>query len=99
MQEATIKAEFEGMTDQAFTFENAKNTFRRLIKEINSVLNKGDKQLLLDFVQLKANLSNYSIPHLDELPGIQWKIKNLKKLSENNPEKFKEQYEKLKAIL
>ncbi|MCQ2914017.1 MAG: hypothetical protein MJ247_02350 [Alphaproteobacteria bacterium] len=99
MQESTIKTEFDGMSDQAFTFDDAKATFYMLVKEINSSLNGNDKQLLLDFVQLKADLSASSIPNLDKLPGIKWKIKNLENLKETNPEKFKEQYKKLKVVL
>lgn len=98
MTENVFVNEFEGMSDQAFTFDDAKATFYRLIKEINSALTDDDKKLLLDFVQLKSNLSAFSIPNLDELPGIQWKIKNLEKLKDTNPEKFKEQYEKLKFL-
>lgn len=99
MQEETIKTEFDGMSEQTFTFEDAREIFHKLVKEINSVLVNEDKKLLLDFVQLKADLSRYSIPNLDKLPGIQWKIKNLEKLRNTNKEKFQEQYEKLKAIL
>ena len=99
MQEETIKTEFDGMSEQTFTFEDAREIFHKLVKEINSVLVDEDKKLLLDFVQLKADLSRYSIPNLDKLPGIQWKIKNLEKLRDTNKEKFQEQYEKLKAIL
>jgi hypothetical protein len=34
---------------------------------------------------------------LEKLPAIKWKLKNLEKLQENNPIKFKEQYDKLIA--
>lgn len=99
MQEETIKTEFDGMSEQTFAFEDAKKIFHKLVKEINSVLKDEDKKLLLDFVQLKADLSGSPIPNLDKLPGIQWKIKNLEKLRDTNIEKFQEQYDKLKVIL
>lgn len=91
--------EFLGMTEVSFGFDDAKSAFATLVKEINNQLTPNDKQLLLDFVQLKADLSTSSIPHLDNLPGIKWKIKNLENLRDTNAEKFQEQYEKLKAIL
>lgn len=99
MQETTLKAEFEGMTENVFTFEEAKAVFNRLVNEIKLALSEDDKQLLLDFVQLRADLSKSIIPNLDKLPGIQWKIKNLENLRDTNMKKFQEQYEKLKAIL
>ena len=53
------------------------------------------KQLLLDFVSLKANLKDFGINNLENLPAVKWKLKNLEKLQESNPVKFKEQYDKL----
>lgn len=99
MRESAIKNEFEGMCNMEFTFADAEHIFNKLVQAINFVLTKEDKNLLLDFVQLKADLSVSSIPNLNVLPGIQWKIKNLKTLRKVNPKKFEEQYTKLKDIL
>ena len=99
MKEFILNKEFEGMTETVFTFENAKEVFDSLVKEIKFALTDQDKRLLLDFVQLKADLINSGIPNLDKFPSIQWKIMNLKQLQNQNPKKFKDQYEKLKIIL
>ncbi|MEG2725321.1 MAG: nucleotidyl transferase AbiEii/AbiGii toxin family protein [Kiritimatiellia bacterium] len=99
MTEALFETEFMGMSDTVVTFEALEQTFFDLVKNINRSLSDEDRQLLLDFVQLKAELSTYPIPHLEQLPGIKWKKMNLEKLRANNPIKFKEQYEKLRAVL
>ena len=99
MKEDIFDKEFVGMTEDVFTFEKAEKTFFILVKKIHEILSKDDKKLLLDFVQLRADLSTASIPNLNELPGIKWKIKNLENLRDKNLKKFNEQYEKLKLIL
>lgn len=90
-----FEKEFVGMSDENFSFDNAKQTFLTLVEEIHKALTNKDKMLLLDFVQLKANLQEADIPNLDKLPGIKWKLKNLENLRSQNPEKFQEQYDKL----
>lgn len=99
MDEDIFDKEFAGMTDEIFTFDEAKRTFLKLVENIHTILTDEDKRFLLDFVQLKANLQAADISNLDKLPGIKWKLKNLKNLQNQNPEKFQEQYDKLKISL
>ncbi|MBS5835001.1 MAG: nucleotidyl transferase AbiEii/AbiGii toxin family protein [Acetobacter sp.] len=96
MDEDIFDKEFAGMTDEIFTFDEAKRTFLKLVENIHTILTEEDKRFLLDFVQLKANLQAADISNLDKLPGIKWKLKNLENLQNQNPEKFQEQYDKLK---
>lgn len=99
MDEDIFDKEFAGMTDESFTFDEAKRTFLKLVENIHTILTDEDKRFLLDFVQLKANLQAADISNLDKLPGIKWKLKNLENLQNQNPEKFQEQYDKLKISL
>lgn len=99
MDEDIFDKEFAGMTDEIFTFDEAKRTFLKLVENIHTILTEEDKRFLLDFVQLKANLQAADISNLDKLPGIKWKLKNLENLKNQNPEKFQEQYDKLKISL
>ena len=39
------------------------------------------------------------IPNFDKLPAIRWKIQNLEKLKNINPEKFEKEHQELKKIL
>ena len=99
IKEDIFNNEFIGMTDENFTYEEAKRTFNDLVQTINNALTDDDKKLLVDFVELKADLAKSSIPNLDKLPGIKWKMQNLIGLQKTNPQKFYEQSAKLKDSL
>lgn len=93
-QNEIFEKQFIGMTNKIFTYEQHTETLKCLIKLIKIAI-VPYKQLLLDFVSLKANLKNFGINNLENLPAVKWKLKNLEKLQESNPVKFKEQYDKL----
>jgi len=97
-QSEVLKKEFEGMTDAPFTYVDHRAAFERLLSFLRSGV-APYKQLLLDFVSLKAELSKAPIPNLDRLPAIGWKQENLRRLHSENPRKFEEQYEKLYDLL
>lgn len=97
-QTEVLKKEFEGMTDAPFTYADHLAAFETLLKFLRSGV-APYRQLLLDFVSLKADLSRASIPNLDRLPAIGWKQENLRRLQSENPKKFEEQYEKLYDLL
>ena len=99
IKEDVFNNEFLGMSDENFTFKEAKRTFNDLVRAINQTLTDEDKKLLVNFVELKANLTSSSIPNLDKLPGIKWKIQNLTALQAQNPQKFIEQSVRLKEVL
>jgi len=93
-QNEIFEKQFIGMTNKIFTYEQHTETLKCLINLIKIVI-VPYKQLLLDFVSLKANLRDFEIENLENLPAVKWKLKNLEKLQESNPVKFKEQYDKL----
>jgi len=86
------------MTDSPFTYADHRAAFEKLLSFLRSGV-ASYRQLLLDFVSLKADLSRVSIPNLDRLPAIGWKQENLRRLQSKNPRKFEEQYEKLYELL
>ncbi len=86
------------MSDEPFSFEDAQSTLTSLIKNIQSKLTEEDKNFLLDFVRLQNDFNIGDYKQLEKLPGIQWKLKNLKLLSVQNPEKFKEQFTQLQIL-
>lgn len=93
-QNEIFEKQFIGMTNKIFTYEQHTETIKCLINLIKIAI-VPYKQLLLDFVSLKANLRDFEIENLENLPAVKWKLKNLEKLQESNPVKFKEQYDKL----
>jgi len=97
-QSEVLEKEFKGMTDSPFTYADHRAAFEKLLSFLRSGV-ASYRQLLLDFVSLKADLSRVSIPNLDRLPAIGWKQENLRRLQSKNPRKFEEQYEKLYELL
>lgn len=92
-------SEFQGMTDVEFSYEQHVETLKCLINLVQEKLKSNYKNLLLDFVSLNADFEGFNIPNIEKLPAIKWKIQNLEKLREINPDKFRQEYDNLKKIL
>ena len=97
--EDIFNQQFTGMSDTPFSYQEHKDTFARLQKELLGSLTNDDKQHLLDFVSLQGQPEEFDIPHLAELPAIIWKHKNLETLRMSNPAKFAEQRKLLETLL
>ena len=98
-QREIFAQQFDGMSDEPFSYDEHCATFERLRGEILSMLTDEDRRHLLDFVSLAGDPSDFGIPHLAELPAIVWKRSNLEKLRATNPAKFAEQSDALKRLL
>lgn len=84
------------MTDEAFTYEEYENIRRKFVGIINDNLNDKDKEFLLS---VKNATPDWSIYDFQRFPSINWKLKNIQKLKDKNPDKHKEQYEALRKKL
>ena len=91
--------QFRGMTFASFSYKDFEITRQRLIDELNKSFEDDDKEFLLRFKAGNPKWSLIPEPLLKELPAVQWKLKNLKKLIKSNPEKHQRQYEALKKKL
>ncbi len=98
LSETIFEQEFAGMSDEAFTYAEAQETFYKLQETIHRLLSLADKQFLLDFVRLQADFSLPKYCALKTLPGVQWKLLNLQKLKEQNRGKFEQQFSSLHAV-
>lgn len=98
-RESIYLSEFQGMTDIEFSYEQHVETLKYLINLVQEKLKSNYKNLLLDFVSLNADFESFNIPNIEKLPAIKWKIQNLEKLHEINPDKFRLEYDNLKKIL
>lgn len=94
-----FEQEFQGMSDENFTLEDCNNTFDTLVYKVKSALTPEDKQFLIDFFSLDEAWKNTTIPNVDRLSGVRWKIENLIRLQQSNPEKFVNQINLLKQVL
>ena len=95
-QRSAHENQFAGMTDDVFTYEDFEATRERLVQVVNQSLTQKDKEFLLSVKDVNPDWSIYDF---QRFPSINWKLQNLQKLKKNNPEKHKEQLEKLKEKL
>ncbi|MGH2624283.1 MAG: nucleotidyl transferase AbiEii/AbiGii toxin family protein [Sphingobacterium sp.] len=95
-QSKAFEQQFEGMTSEAYTYEDYEAIRLNLIKIINDNLTGIDKQLLLNFKNISSEWNDHPF---SQFPGVKWKQLNLKKLKVQNPEKHQQLVIKLKEVL
>ncbi len=95
---AVMKNEFSGMSDIPFSYEEYVETLQQLKSDLLKLL-EPHYDFLLDFVQLKADYSKSPFSQAENLPAIQWKIKNLEILKEKNFKKFELQHKALEKLV
>ncbi|MGO8701567.1 MAG: nucleotidyl transferase AbiEii/AbiGii toxin family protein [Limisphaerales bacterium] len=72
--------QFEGMTLDPLPLAELENARERLIEQINRDLTNIEREFLLSMKQLAPKWDLLGIPGLDQLPGLQWKLYNLRKM-------------------
>ncbi len=93
--EETFKNEFVGMTSEPINLDDLLNTQKRLMTELPQALTPNHKNFLLSLVQAATDWSLMPFNHLQNMPAIKWKLKNLNYLKSKNPKKFRLQHEAL----
>ncbi|MEO0555065.1 MAG: nucleotidyl transferase AbiEii/AbiGii toxin family protein [Bacteroidota bacterium] len=91
-QQSAFENQFSGMTAEPFTYQNFESTRESLITNIVDSWTESDKQFLIGFFKLEPDWSIYDF---ERFPSVQWKIQNLARVKQDNPEK----YEKLVRLL
>ena len=69
------------MVNTEVTPEELKNTRERLINTIKDTLTDEEKHFLIGFKKLTPDWNLLGLEKVEMLPGVQWKILNLKKMS------------------
>ena len=95
-QRMAMSNQFDGMTEESFTYEGFESTRDSLISTIHEKLTLDDKNFLLHFVN---SIPDWSIYNFESFPAVQWKLQNLQKLKEINITKHTQQYDLLKEVL
>ncbi len=93
--EETFKNEFVGMTSEPISLEALKNTQNKLMGELPQALTTSHKSFLLSLVTGNPDWSLMPFNHLQEMPAIKWKLRNLNSLKLRNASKFKLQKSEL----
>ncbi|MGY4427830.1 hypothetical protein ACVWWO_000307 [Bradyrhizobium sp. F1.13.1] len=63
----------------------------RMMRELQQGLSADERRFLLSLVAAEPEWSLLGVPHLEQLPGLRWKLQNLERLRKANARKFTEQ--------
>jgi len=96
-QQEALDNQFEGMTDIPFTYKDFEETRKNLIEKVNRIFADKDKEFLISFEQGTPEWSKFALGDVSNYPSIKWKLQNILKLKETNPEKYKYGIEKLSS--
>ncbi|MDP1659899.1 MAG: nucleotidyl transferase AbiEii/AbiGii toxin family protein [Methylotenera sp.] len=78
--EAIYHNEFKGMTIDEVSLESLRTTRTEMISRLHHALTEKDKQFLLAVKRGDADWSSFTLPEVQHLPAIQWKLHNLAKM-------------------
>lgn len=98
-QEEALENQFKGMSDIPFDYSDFESAREELKKQVNDSFTQTDKEFILSFEQGTPEWEKCDAGDLSQYPSVQWKLKNIQKLKEINPAKFKQGINKLKAFL
>ena len=90
---------FEGMVAEPVPLDALLATRERLVRELQEGLDASERRFLLSLVAGEPDWSVMGIAHLEQLPGIRWKLDNLAKLRKSSAKKFAEQADALASQL
>ena len=90
---------FQGMTAEAIPMDTLLAARERMIREIQHGIDAQERRFLVSLVAGSPEWQALGIPHLEQLPGIRWKLHNLLELQKRSAKRFAEQSEALCARL
>jgi hypothetical protein len=96
---AAFTNEFAGMAREPVALEDLLAVRERLRAELPAALSPEHRRFLLSLVEAEPDWTAAPCPHLTEMPAIQWKLQNLRKLRSSNPRKFADQSNELRKCL
>jgi predicted nucleotidyltransferase component of viral defense system len=94
--EESFERTFKGMTEETVSIDSLLETRTRLFHTIRMKLTNNHRLFLLSLKEGCPNYSLNSIPHVDKLPAVQWKLMNIKKMPSKT---HKKALNKLRSVL
>jgi len=95
-QQQALENQFRGMTDIPFTYEDYESAREQLIVFVNTMLSEEDKAFLVSFEEGAPQWNESAYSDFRDFSSVQWKLLNINKLKTQNPEKHKQEVERLK---
>ncbi|MBR1208945.1 MULTISPECIES: nucleotidyl transferase AbiEii/AbiGii toxin family protein [unclassified Bradyrhizobium] len=90
---------FAGMTAEPVELDALLAARERMMRELQQGLTPDERRFLLSLVAAAPEWSLLGLPHLEQLPGLRWKLQNLERLRKTNARKFAEQSDALGRLL
>ncbi len=94
-QTEALENQFEGMTDEPFTYEDYEASRNNLIEVVNKGLDELDREFLISFENGSPDWEKCCAGDLSQYPSVRWKLQNILSLKEKNPKKHREGLDKL----
>jgi hypothetical protein len=88
--------EFAGMAAGDVEYDELVAVREKLVESIQNTMTENEKRFLLSIKQGQPEWDRSSVEGVDQLPGIQWKLINIGKMS---AEKHAESIRKLRSVL
>jgi predicted nucleotidyltransferase component of viral defense system len=95
-QRETLDNQFAGMTTIPFSYEDYEKTRISLIEYVNNNLTGSDKRFLITFEEGAPEWETVNYSKCKDYPSVQWKLLNIKRLKDANPQKHKQEVERLR---
>lgn len=98
-QKSAFERQFAGMSIITFNYDDYEHTRKQLIEIINKSFTQEDKELIYSFEKGDPNWDLFPYEVVKELPAVQWKLLNIRKLKKENPGKHKQLMSALEKVL
>src|SRR5574340_28403 len=90
-----VRQEFEnnfaGMTVEPVELDALLAARERMVHELQQGLTADERRFLLSLVAAEPEWTLLGVPHVQQLPGLRWKLQNLERLRMADARKFAEQ--------
>lgn len=90
---------FAGMTVETVELAQLIAARERMVDELQRGLDADERTFLVSLARGEPEWRLLEIEHLEQLPGIRWKLHNLAQLAKSNPKKLSEQADALARLL
>jgi hypothetical protein len=90
---------FKGMTTEPVGLEELLAAREQMVRKLQRGLDADERQFLLSLVANRPEWSLLKLEHLERMPGVRWKLRNLERLQKSNPRRFAEQSDALAQLL
>ena len=94
--EHVFRTQFKGMANIPIVLSDLLETRTELIRVIRNDLTTEERQFLISIKSGEPDWSLINIPQIEQLPGVKWKLQNIRKMGAN---KQQLSIDKLKSIL